>query len=259
LDNQYADNINYEISQIEEEFKDCKPLLDLCKLKRLDLIETMAAGSFVHSLYNGMENILIQAFKGIKENLPNDINWHKNLLEQAFANTDNREPMLNNEYKEKLNEYMRFRHLFRHTYHYKLDIEKLKPLVDESNNIWNLFKNDINNFLKKQLFINNEIEPMSCVKHNIENKSLTDLKGNITKITEIEKYDSQTSKLTFKDENSADVYVLQKNNGVSFDTWHFNEDFNKESALEFIKQWCEHEAEAAESVDNEFMAVNKIH
>ena len=96
MDNKYVENINYEISQIEEQFENFKPLLDLCKLKRLDLIETTAAWSFVHSLYNGIENILIQTFKGINEKLPDDINWHKNLLEQAFSKRDNREPLLNN-------------------------------------------------------------------------------------------------------------------------------------------------------------------
>lgn len=151
MDNKYVENINYEISQIEEQFKNFKPLLDLCKLKRLDLIETTAAGSFVHSLYNGIENILIQTFKGINEKLPDDINWHRNLLEQAFSKRNNREPLLNNEYKETLNNYMQFRHLFRHTYHYKLDIDKLKPLVDDSNNIWNLFKKDIHTFINEHI------------------------------------------------------------------------------------------------------------
>jgi uncharacterized protein YutE (UPF0331/DUF86 family) len=83
--------------------------------------------------------------------MPNDVNWHKNLLEQAFTSTDNRKPLLNNEYKEKLGEYMRFRHLFRHTYHYKLDIDKLKPLLDESNNIWNLFKKDMHTFINEHI------------------------------------------------------------------------------------------------------------
>jgi hypothetical protein len=74
LDNKYFNNINYEISQIEEQFKSYKPLLDLNRIKKLDLIETTAAGSFLHSVYNGIENILIQSFKCINEKMPNDVN-----------------------------------------------------------------------------------------------------------------------------------------------------------------------------------------
>ena len=56
MDNKYVENINYEISQIEEQFENFKPLLDLCKLKRLDLIETTAAGSFVHLYTYSLSN-----------------------------------------------------------------------------------------------------------------------------------------------------------------------------------------------------------
>jgi len=58
------------MSQIENQFNSCKPLLDLCKLKKLDLIETMAAGSFIHSVYNGIEKTLVHVFKEINEDLP---------------------------------------------------------------------------------------------------------------------------------------------------------------------------------------------
>lgn len=150
MDNISVEKINYEISQIDEQFISCKPLLDLCKLKKLDLIETMAAGSFIHSFYNGVEKTLVLIFKGINESLPNDINWHTKLLEKAFSNTETRDAILNKEYMETLNSYMKFRHLFRHTYEYKLRIEKLKPLLDNSTDLWNKIKHDINNFIVKQ-------------------------------------------------------------------------------------------------------------
>jgi len=54
LDKIVIEKINYEISQVDELFNSCKPLLDLCRLRKLDMIETMAAGSFLHSMYNGI-------------------------------------------------------------------------------------------------------------------------------------------------------------------------------------------------------------
>jgi len=150
LDKIAIEKINYEISQVDELFNSCKPLLDLCKLKKLDMIETMAAGSFLHSMYNGIEKTLVHIFKGINEEVPNNINWHTKLLEKAFSKTETGEPVLSNEYKETLNRYMRFRHLFRHTYNYKIEIDKLKPLVDGSPEIWEKVKNDVVTFIKKK-------------------------------------------------------------------------------------------------------------
>jgi len=105
LDKISIEKINYEISQVDELFNSCQPLLNLCGLKKLDMIETMAAGSFVHSMYNGIEKTLVHIFKGINEEIPNDINWHATLLEKAFSKTKTRESILNNEYKENLNKY----------------------------------------------------------------------------------------------------------------------------------------------------------
>ena len=94
--------------------------------------------SFIHFLY------------GFREEVPNDINWHTKLLEKAFSKTKTGESILSNEYKETLNRYMRFRHLFRHTYNYKIEIDKLKPLVDGSPEIWEKVKNDVVTFIKKK-------------------------------------------------------------------------------------------------------------
>ena len=238
MDKIFIEKINYEISQIDEQFNICKPLLDLCKLKKLDAIETMAAGSFIHSIYNGIEKTLVYTFKGINETIPNDINWHTKLLEKAFSKTETGEFILNNEYKETLNKYMRFRHLFRHTYNYKLDINKLKPLIDGSNDIWEKIKLDINNFIKKQITKNKE--PMKNIKYySAAAHELKNLISKDTKITELEKYDPQTKKLTYKNKNGTNVYVLQRKKGSNIDIWQFSKDFGKKQAVQFIQDWDE--------------------
>jgi len=143
LDKKIKDNIYYEIKEIDNLLDSCKPLLDLNKLRKLDMIEAMASGSLLHSFYNGVEKVLIQYFKGINEKIDNNFNWHGKLLEQAFSKNENRDYILNNEYKEELNKYMGFRHLFRHTYNYKLDPIKLKPLLENVNKLWEKIKSDI--------------------------------------------------------------------------------------------------------------------
>jgi len=63
LDKILETKILFEISQIDKLINDCKPLLDLCNLKRPDFIEMSAVAMVLHSFYNGIENILIFLFK----------------------------------------------------------------------------------------------------------------------------------------------------------------------------------------------------
>jgi hypothetical protein len=113
-----------------------KPLLDLCNKKEFDFIETSAAGSFLHSFYNGIEKILFLIYKDISENIPNDSQWHKNLLEKSFELTEKRPPIFKNEYKEDLKDLMSFRHFFRHTYEFQLDLQRLMPLLNKAEPLW---------------------------------------------------------------------------------------------------------------------------
>jgi hypothetical protein len=147
LDNITKKKIEYEINEINTNLSAGKPLIDLCKLKELDFIEKNAAGSILHSFYNGLENLTIIILKSNEEKLPNDQHWHQTLLDMAFKATKNRPAIFNMEYKEKLEEYKDFRHVFRHTYGFKINNEQLKPLINGVEKLWENIKNDITNFI----------------------------------------------------------------------------------------------------------------
>ena len=66
------------------------------------LIEASAAGSFLQSFYNGIESIVALIFKAIKENIPNDSQWHKKLFEKMFEPNEKRTAIFRNENKEQL-------------------------------------------------------------------------------------------------------------------------------------------------------------
>jgi hypothetical protein len=90
LDNNLQEKIIHEISRINDLFDNGKPLLDLCKLKEPDFIESSAAALFLHSFYNGIESIVLMIFKNIGEDIPNNVQWHKELFEKTFETTDKR-------------------------------------------------------------------------------------------------------------------------------------------------------------------------
>ena len=143
------EKIEHEIYRINKLFDSGKPLLDLCKIKEPDFIEASAAGSFLQSFYNGIEGIILLIFKNIGENIPNDLHWHKKLLDEAFVTNEKRTLLFRDEYKEKLFEYLSFRHYFRHSYGYEIDWKRLVPLINNVEEIWKILESDISRFMGK--------------------------------------------------------------------------------------------------------------
>ena len=143
------EKIEHEIYRINKLFDSGKALLDLCKIKEPDFIEASAAGSFLQSFYNGIEGIILLIFKNIGENIPNDLHWHKKLLDEAFVTNEKRTLLFRDEYKEKLFEYLSFRHYFRHSYGYEIDWKRLVPLINNVEEIWKILESDISRFMGK--------------------------------------------------------------------------------------------------------------
>ena len=148
MDNKLKEKIEHEVLRLNKLFDSGKPLLDLCRLKEPDFVEASAAGSFLQSVYNGIESIVLLIFKTIGEDIPNDLQWHRKLFEKTFEANEKRTIIFRNEYKEELVEYLSFRHYFRHSYGYELDWNRLKPLINGVEKLWKVLEKDINKFIK---------------------------------------------------------------------------------------------------------------
>ena len=138
----------FEISQIAKLLDSHKPLLDLCRIRTPDLIEISAAAMFLHSFYNGIENILRLIVKVYDDKLPNDNKWHIELLGRAFVSNQNRKNVFRKEILEKMEEYLKFRHFVRHSYGFQLEWERMEDLIIDINDIWKIIEEDIDNFIK---------------------------------------------------------------------------------------------------------------
>ena len=148
MDDKLKEKIEHEILRINKLFDSGKPLLGLCKLKEPDFIEASAAGSFLQSFYNGIESIVLLIFKAIKEEIPNDIHWHRKLFEKTFETNDKRTAIFQNNYKDQFIEYLSFRHFFRHSYGYEIDVVRLKPLINDVEKLWEFIEGDIRKFIE---------------------------------------------------------------------------------------------------------------
>jgi len=104
----------------------------------LDDIQIRAAASSLHSIYNGIEKILLIKIKSINTNFRIDDKWHTRLLANAFNSG-----VITKELEEGLKELMGFRHFYRHTYGFMLDNELLKPLILNMEKLLKQFKEEI--------------------------------------------------------------------------------------------------------------------
>jgi hypothetical protein len=148
LNDNLKEKIENEIARINKLFDSGKPLLDLCRLKEPDFIESSAAALFLHSFYNGIESIILLIFKNMEENIPNNLQWHKELLEKTFEPNDKRTILFRNEYKEQFVEYLSFRHYIRHSYGSELEWKRLKPLINNAEELWKIIEKDIKHFIE---------------------------------------------------------------------------------------------------------------
>jgi len=149
LDESVKIKIEHEILRIEKSLKEVKPLLDLCKIRKPDIIEMTAAAQVLHSFYNGIESIVVLFFKYMNEKLPNDYKWHKTLFEMAFGKNSKNIILLGNISKNKLEKYLLYRHFIRHSYSSELKWNEMEPLVNELEEIWDIVENDFKLFIEK--------------------------------------------------------------------------------------------------------------
>jgi len=86
------------------------------------------------------------------------------LLDDAFFNKENG-VLLDVKYKDKLFEYMKFRHFLVHYDDDKLKLEKITPLVNDVKQVWNNIKSDIYNYVDKHF------ENENILYQNIDDKT----------------------------------------------------------------------------------------
>ena len=130
----YQKKIKAEFEQVEQTIAK----LPGCSLSELNELELSGVGGILHSFYNGIENILKQTFLAQKKSIPNDHHWHQKIILQAAQHR-----FISKETLETLMPYLTFRHLYRNAYVLELRADRMQILVDEIENTFSRFKNDI--------------------------------------------------------------------------------------------------------------------
>jgi hypothetical protein len=104
-------------------------LLDKCSGNPPDEVELSALASMLHSFYNGVENIFKRVATELDGGVPSSKFWHRQLLDSMKLPGRSRPAVLSDELADRLDEYLQFRHLFRHAYTFDLRWESMKALT----------------------------------------------------------------------------------------------------------------------------------
>jgi hypothetical protein len=140
--------IQDELKNIDDLFAEYELLFDLAKQQEPDSVETLALAAVVHSFYNGLENIFQLIAKRVDSYAPKPPAWHTDLLLKMGEATNKRKAVLQETTLSDLQEYLGFRHFFRHSYTYKVEWVKLQPLIDNIHETWDKVKIEIEAFIK---------------------------------------------------------------------------------------------------------------
>lgn len=93
-------------------------------------IEIRAAGSILHDYYTGVERMLQRVALELDGELPQGADWHVHLLKLMGSPQPGFRPALFDQaLTDQLEEYLRFRHVFRNIYGFELRWELCQPLV----------------------------------------------------------------------------------------------------------------------------------
>lgn len=112
--------------------------------KEKTVIELAAIGTFLHNIYNGIENILKQILIANDVEIPRSATWHKDMLNRAISMQ-----IISEKLSDELYEYMTFRHFFVHAYGFMLDEARLEELADRIPEVWSQFLLELDIFFKR--------------------------------------------------------------------------------------------------------------
>jgi hypothetical protein len=106
-------------------------------------------GSILHDFYTAIEKIFRKIAEEFDGGIPQGSDWHKELLESMSLDLEGiRSAVINEKLKQELDEYLRFRHVFRNIYGFQLDAERLKQLCRNFDAVSSDFVNALEEFIR---------------------------------------------------------------------------------------------------------------
>ncbi len=123
------------------------PLLARTAAGEPDQIDTVAWGAMLHSFYTGVENIFKRIALESEGAIPGGESWHSELLKSMAMPAANRPAVITTGLRDRLAEYLAFRHVFRSAYSFLLRWDRMAPLTFDCETTLRLLETELDVFL----------------------------------------------------------------------------------------------------------------
>ena len=141
---QLVSSVSAELEYINREKRLAQQLSSILAHRLWDEIETHAAASALHSIYTGIERCLVLVLKLQDHAVPAGSHWHQQVLERSHECG-----ALDADLRDRLKEYLAFRHMYRNAYGFMLDSELVAPLIERVDSLENEFERSIRSFISR--------------------------------------------------------------------------------------------------------------
>ncbi|MGH7899138.1 MAG: hypothetical protein ACREQQ_14375 [Candidatus Binatia bacterium] len=111
-------------------------------------LELRGIGDVVHDFYTGAERIFEKIAPELNGGLPAGSSRHRELLRNMTLDLPGiRPPVITTETARLLEEFLRFRHLFRSVYGFELEWPRLRALLERLPAAWESLRRDLEHFI----------------------------------------------------------------------------------------------------------------
>jgi hypothetical protein len=101
----------------------------------------------LHDVYSGFERVFKQIASIVDGNVPTSPEWHRELLEQMGLDLPRVRPsVLSSDSIQRLDEYLRFRHVVRNVYTFSFDPKRVGRLVEELESTFEKIRQELQTF-----------------------------------------------------------------------------------------------------------------
>jgi hypothetical protein len=108
--------------------------------------EVIAVSGVLHSFYGGIENVFKRIALDIDGSVPGGSRSHTDLLEGMARPSEKRSAVISDELRERLGDYLYFRHVVRHAYSFDLDWSKMPGLAQGAEETLRLLESELADF-----------------------------------------------------------------------------------------------------------------
>jgi hypothetical protein len=128
---QLADDLTQELAAFDSIVAEARTCLDDLSAREPSYLELRGAGDIAHDYYNAIEHFFERVAVELNGGLPAGRDWHATLLARMARELPGVRPaVISSETRTRLDELLRFRHLFRHRYGFDLVWPKVRPLLE---------------------------------------------------------------------------------------------------------------------------------